>query len=334
MYPTAQVPPAANAFVSPRPCAGEVIVACDGAPASQESLFNAAGLAGLALGGQVHVLGVCEPTPAISAGMEVIPPPLEMDEMRRVQMLDDIRRTISISASGDPNWSTEALLGSPARMLADEARTRHAAVLVMGIGRHNPLDRLFGTETTLATLRESTVPVLAVGMAFPRVPTHAVIGMDFSAASLQAARLSMCLLQCEGRITLVHVRPRFEHPTADWQAWDAEYSRTLPPLFEQVRQYLNPPDTMHLETVIVRGDPAPALLAFAQQAKADLIAVGTQRHGLVERMIVGSVATRVMRTARCAVLAVPAAAVPASLVWPVPPTDPALTAFPGSGQAA
>jgi nucleotide-binding universal stress UspA family protein len=302
------------AHLSPHatPTDGVVLVACDGAPASHESLFNAARLAGTALGGPIQVVGVCEPTPAVAAGMDVIPAPVEYDEMRRSSMLEDIRRTVSISAGGDPTWAADVKVGSPARTLASEAQQRHAALLIMGIGRHNPLDRLFGTETTLSTLRESSVPVLAVGMNFPSTLRTAVIGMDFSAASLHAARLVIQMMGGEGHITLVHVRPRFEHPSADWQAWDADYGRTLPPLFDQVRQQLDAPANITIETVTVRGDPAPALLAFAQQAGAELIALGTQRHGFIERLVVGSVATRVLRTSRCAVLAVPAAAVPAS----------------------
>jgi nucleotide-binding universal stress UspA family protein len=103
----------------------------------------------------------------------------------------------------------------------------------------------------------------------------------------------------------VHVRPRFEHPSVDWQTWDVEYGRTLPPLFAQITQQLDAPYVVTVETVAVRGDPAPALLAFAQQSNADLVAVGTQRHSLYERLVVGSVATRVLRTTRCSVLAVP-----------------------------
>ncbi len=291
---------------------GPVIVACDGAPASQESLFNAARLAGRTFEAAIEILGVCEPTPAVAGGMDVIPAPVELDDMRRTSMVSDIQRTVSVSAVGDPAWPVEVKIGSPARTLATESQRRAASMLVMGIGRHNPLDRLFGTETTLATLRESSVPVLAVGMNFPSAPNHAVVGMDFSAASVHAARLSIRLLGADGRLTLVHVRPRFEHPSDDWQAWDSEYGKTLPPLFEQIRQQLNAPATMTVETITIRGDPAPALLAYAQQSGAELIALGTQRHGLIERLVVGSVATRVLRTSRCAVLAVPAAAAPAA----------------------
>ena len=298
-----------------------VVVACDGAPASQESLFHAARLAGQAFGGVIQILGVCEPTPAVAAGMDIIPAPVELDELRKASMLEDIRRTLSVSADGDPAWPSDVKVGSPPRVLADEAKRRGASMLVMGIGRHNPLDRLFGTETTLSTLRESTVPVLAVGMNFPTAPKHAVVGMDFSAASVHAARLALRMLGSDAHLTLVHVRPRFEHPSADWQAWDADYGKTLPPLFAQIQQQLDAPPSVVIDTVTVRGDPAPALLAFAQQSNAELIALGTQRHGLIERLIVGSVATRVLRTSRCAVLAVPAGAVPAAIDQTQRPLD-------------
>lgn len=284
---------------------GPILIASDGAAATSEALFNAGRLVAQALDGELEIVGVCEPMPGVGAGMDLLPIPADLDEGRRAQMLDDLQRAVSIAAAGDPSWPIAVLIGSPPRMLAQEAARRSAQLLVMGIGRHNPLDRLFGTETTLATLRESQVPVLAVAPSFPAAPSQAVVGLDFSAASVQAAHLALKLLAPGGTLTLVHVRPRFEHPSADWQSWDLEYGRTLPPLFAQIKQQLDAPHDVSVETVAVRGDPAPALLAFAQQSSADLVAVGTQRHSLYERLVVGSVATRVLRTTRCSVLAVP-----------------------------
>ncbi|WP_434479264.1 universal stress protein [Gemmatimonas sp.] len=304
MSATAQLP-----VVSPSPASlaigGPILVASDGSALSHEALFTAARLAASAFGGALEVIGVCEPMPGVAAGMDVLPVPPELDEARRATMLEDLQRSVNISAAGDPHWPISVLVGSPPRMIATEAEHRGASLIVMGIGRHNPLDRLFGTETTLSTLRESHVPILAVGPNFPASPSNALVGLDFSPASIQAAHLALRLLTQGGRLTLVHVRPRFEHPSADWQAWDADYGRTLPPLFEQVGSQLDTPPGVTVETVTVRGDPAPALLAFAQQSNADLIAVGTQRHSFIERLVVGSVATRVLRTARVGVLAVP-----------------------------
>ena len=78
-------------------------------------------------------------------------------------------------------------------------------------------------------------------------------------------------------------------------------------LFDQVRAQLDTRHEVIVDTVTVRGDPASSLLSFAQQAQCDLIAVGTQRSSFLERLVVGSVATRVLRTSRCGVLAVPSA---------------------------
>jgi nucleotide-binding universal stress UspA family protein len=72
-----------------------------------------------------------------------------------------------------------------------------------------------------------------------------------------------------------------------------------------VCRQLDVPDHVLVETVTLRGDPAPSLLAYAQQVNAELLAVGTQRHSLYERILVGSVATKVLRTAKIGVLAVP-----------------------------
>lgn len=288
------------------PSGAPILVASDGDAALVDALCSAARLAAAALGGTPAVVGVSEALPGVAAGFDALTIPVTLDEERRTTLQADLERALSIAAAADPSWTVTTRTGSPSRVLADEATTRGASLLVMGIGRHNPLDRLFGTETTLATLRESRVPILAVPSHFVGAPMHAVAGLDFSAASIEAARLALRMLAPGGRLTLVHVRPRFAHPSADWQAWDVEYGRTLPPLFAQVREQLAAPEGVTVETVTVRGDPAQALLAFAHNADAGLVAVGTQRHSLVERLVVGSVATRVLRAARSAVLAVPA----------------------------
>lgn len=286
---------------------GPVLVACDGAPA-HDTIFTAARHAAEALAARVEVVGVCSPTVDVAAGAGILPPPVALDERRRLRFLADVERAVSIGG-GDGSWPVEVRLGAPASTLAEHAAQQKASLLVMGLGRHSPLDRLFGTEVTLSTLRESRVPILAVGATFD-APRHVVVGTDFSACSIEAARLALKLIGETGRLTLIHVRPSLEQSTPDSQAWEAEYSRKLPPLFEDLRTKLDAPSGVHVETVTMRGDAPVALLAYVQQTGADMIAVGTQRHGLLERLIVGSVAARIMRTARCPVLAVPARALP------------------------
>ena len=55
-------------------------------------------------------------------------------------------------------------------------------------------------------------------------------------------------------------------------------------------------------TRLATGDPAERICAFADEIDATLIAVGTQGHGTVRSLIVGSVSSAVIRTAHCPVI--------------------------------
>jgi nucleotide-binding universal stress UspA family protein len=53
------------------------------------------------------------------------------------------------------------------------------------------------------------------------------------------------------------------------------------------------------------GDPTSALLALCERERADLLIVGRRGAGVVERMVIGSVADRLAHHARCPLLIVP-----------------------------
>lgn len=63
------------------------------------------------------------------------------------------------------------------------------------------------------------------------------------------------------------------------------------------------------------GHPAREILAVADELQADLIVVGTHGRGGVEHLLLGSVAEKVMRKARCPVMVVPAAAGQADVLF-------------------
>ena len=93
------------------------------------------------------------------------------------------------------------------------------------------------------------------------------------------------------------------------------YAAVLPDLQQDVErqakdrlvQLLVDDDSMPLPTesvVITAGATAPAIVNYAAQADIDLIVVGTHGRGAVAHLLMGSVAERVVRTARCPVLTV------------------------------
>ena len=67
------------------------------------------------------------------------------------------------------------------------------------------------------------------------------------------------------------------------------------------------------------GDPAEEILRYATEQPIDLIVVGTHGRTGVSRLLLGSVAERVMRGARCPVLVVPAPPAPAIPSGVTPP---------------
>lgn len=185
------------------------------------------------------------------------------------------------------------------------AAARKAELIILGLGRHKAVDRLFGTETALHAVREAEIATLAVPASMTALPRHAVIGTDFDASSLAAARAAARLVGPTGRITLVHIDPLAEPLPAMLADWPPHVLDRLNDAFGRMLSNLHLPETMQVETVPLSGNVGKELVAFATRVNADLIAVGRHSRSLMERVVLGSVATRVVRTATSAVMVVP-----------------------------
>ena len=57
-----------------------------------------------------------------------------------------------------------------------------------------------------------------------------------------------------------------------------------------------------METVLLSGEVVSHLVEHAEKEGCDLIAVGGHRQGLVDRLLIGSVRSGVLRSAKCSVL--------------------------------
>lgn len=60
----------------------------------------------------------------------------------------------------------------------------------------------------------------------------------------------------------------------------------------------------NVATVILRGNPGPAICEYAEEQGATVIVMGTRGHGGVKRALLGSVADHVVRNAPCPVVVV------------------------------
>ncbi len=138
-----------------------------------------------------------------------------------------------------------------------------------------------------------------------------VVGVDGSEQSIRAAQRGVDLAKLSGaKVTVVTVVRTPE----GWWGIDGE-----PPtpealataLAEGQRRVLHhvmeelDTEGVEVETDEELGDPASMIIAVCEQQNADLLVIGRRGSGLVERLIIGSVADRLAHDAPCPVMIVP-----------------------------
>jgi nucleotide-binding universal stress UspA family protein len=123
---------------------------------------------------------------------------------------------------------------------------------------------------------------------------------DFSSYSNQAYFHAVALAENHGAsLTVLFVfASGFGTPEVhDEETDEAYWKRQL----EQIRP-VNPKIPVH--HVLLEGDPATEIVRYAQDATMDLVVMGTHGRSGLERLLMGSVAEKVMRDAPCSVLVV------------------------------
>jgi nucleotide-binding universal stress UspA family protein len=135
--------------------------------------------------------------------------------------------------------------------------------------------------------------------------SEAVVAVDFSPASLRAARFAMSMTADYGRLTLVHVKSavKLSEEGAGW--WEDAYERRATDLFHRFVAALRAERGITIDTRLLHGDVASVLAAFAREIGAGVIACGGRRHSFIERMLLGSVSTELIRRAECTVVVQP-----------------------------
>jgi nucleotide-binding universal stress UspA family protein len=281
--------------------AAPIIVATDGLQQSDAALIVGRMLAQDS--SAMKVVSVVRPMPVIPESTMVVSHDLAVsrraDQQR--QVISQMTRTL------EELEPLDVLEGDPATTVARLAHQSSATMIVCGLGRHRVADRIFGEETALRLIRVADVPVFAAVEQLNRAPSRIIVACDFSETSLRAARTAIELASTNATLYLVHVGPR--GMKGDWEGWGKSYRAEAADALIAMQEQLRPPADMIIERVLLEGDPATELLAFASGVHGDLIATGSHGHGFIARMLIGSVATRIVRASTCSVLTVPHSAV-------------------------
>jgi nucleotide-binding universal stress UspA family protein len=285
-----------------------ILFATDGSPVSLTAASVARDLASRHLA-RVHVVT------AMDTRSAPMPPPLDLavaladatigDEVRSEQIAE-LRRGLNASLGETVSWDIRMVLGTPAQAILHEATRLHAALIILGLRRHARMDRVLHDETTLEVIRHAECPVLGIAEGKKGLPVKSLVAMDFSPGSFEALSAARAVLADGATIVLAYAPPMTLDAPEDGEA--VIHRLGTDAAFAQCRAELAKDGIASESMVLHRAEPAPIaelLLEYADDARCDLIAVGSVRRGRIDRLLMGSVSTELVRDGRHSVLVVP-----------------------------
>jgi nucleotide-binding universal stress UspA family protein len=196
------------------------------------------------------------------------------------------------------------------------AVTLGADLIVIGTHGRTGINRWFVGSVAERVLRRAASPVMVVPP-HDKVPTstvafkHILCAIDFSDSSLAALRWALSLAEeadahlwllhtievpPELRVSAVVTEDEIDELNASARADALSRLRSLIP--EEAAPFCS------IETATTTGEAAHAILKFAVEHETDLIVMGAQGHGAVDRFIFGSKTRDVIAGTACPVLTV------------------------------
>jgi nucleotide-binding universal stress UspA family protein len=135
--------------------------------------------------------------------------------------------------------------------------------------------------------------------------------VDFSEFSIRAYHHALSLAaHYRAKVVVQNIVEIWRYPYADYVASQGDYQEFCRALREggeqKLREFVkqHPHDEVQPELAVNEGAAADCILSFVKARKPDLIVMGTHGRRGFDRMVLGSVADRVMRLAPCPVLTI------------------------------
>jgi len=217
-----------------------------------------------------------------------------VEEYLGPEYLAECRRALEqqvTSVAGTVDWPIEVCDDAPVEAIVDEALTLRAGLIVMGLRRHGVLRRMITRDLLAEVVRVAQVPVLAVRPELTGLPRRVVAAIDFGDASIRAAFMARRLLADNGALFLVHVTP--------------VNSDAVRAKLDQIIEELRLSSGMTASSIQLHGDVQSAIEGCALAVGADLLAVGSEEHTLLDQLTVGRMSMKLAHSARWSTLIVP-----------------------------
>ena len=260
-----------------------------------------------------HVYSAPQPVLPVTGMPGNVPllPPVQPDEVSQ-----HVRR-FCVSSLGDTGESVEIVVreGNVTKEIVLQAEQLPANLIVMGTHGRSGFERLFLGSVTEKVLRSTRIPVMTVPppVTQPGSPLYKTIlcPLEFSDTSTRALEYALSLAkEADARLILLHVIESLlgEAGAAEMGHLSvSEYHRFLEDdamtrlksaVPEQAHEWSAP------EERVTRGRAYREILKVAADEKVDLIVMGVQGKGALNRLFFGSTTHHVIREAGCPVLTV------------------------------
>jgi nucleotide-binding universal stress UspA family protein len=269
----------------------------------------------LPMGTAITLVTALERGPQLFGAPEFAVVPHDADEAEEL-LLRDLQEMLHQAAEplrrSDRRIDSRVVRGRPASAVVDEARASMPDLLVCGSRGHGPLATVLMGSVSAEIVDHAPCPVL---VARHRTANRMVVGVDGSAAASHAlAALERWPILHDVPATLVSVAQPFSSwaetmGSSFYPAWVDEHEER-----EDRRKHMRDIlDRAHDElaeaglsaSVEVReGDAADQLIKAANESSADLIVVGSRGLSTLPRLVLGSVARKVLLHAPQSVLVI------------------------------
>ena len=268
-----------------------------------ETAGSAVGMAAWAaktFGSQVILLNVIPDIPGSPHAVKIVRRAVE-------ERLEKIRG--ALAAQGVRVAETVVETGAAEIRITDLAEIRDVNVLMIGSGSRDTKDRFLLGTTAGKILRGSRKPVWVVKTGAAPPVSSVLCPVDFSEHSRRAMENALSIARAAGAgLTVLTVLEspagRLHFPVEAFvrlkgrQAWEKRQRGEFETFLSSFEA-----GGIRLRKMVRKGKAADEILAAARETRPDLIVMGCQGRTGIERLLLGSVAEKVVRDLPCSVLA-------------------------------
>jgi nucleotide-binding universal stress UspA family protein len=292
-----------------------ILVPLDGSEFAETALSTAGTLA-QRFGARLSMASVVSdmpPVPLAAGDGQIISRWFEEEEARAAQYLEEVRARMAPSGVETEAW----VRSGPVARTVDALATAHdVGLIVLTTHGRGAWQRAWLGSVADALIRRGGTPILllrdkdAARSWAGGVPRKVVVPLDGSEKGEVALETVRPLLQpgvSTVDLVLVMHEPfplattYLPHTIADGNLLDTRKARAQDYL-DQVAAQLAAEGITAEGTVVVASDPARGILDHLEKAHADLVCIATRGRGGAARLVLGSVADKVIRGAAAPVL--------------------------------